>query len=224
MWLFQRDRRRHPGRPAKGVRRFEAGLEEMEGRRVLNGSGATIALVGSTIEVIGTNLGDTGSVTMQNGMVEVKMSNSQGSDDDLFPASGVVAIEYIGGSGNNTFANDTPLTGLLFGGSGNNVLTGGSGFDYLFAEGSGTNVLNAGSGTEMIEALGGNNTLNAGTGNTTIFAFAGDNHVVGGSGTMSVITLGGQNVIDGGTGASTVFSFVSTDEIHQNAEMTVYYL
>ena len=52
MRFFQRNRDR-------GVRRFEVGVEEMEGRRLLTGSGVTVVLSGTMLEIVGTNLGDT---------------------------------------------------------------------------------------------------------------------------------------------------------------------
>jgi hypothetical protein len=223
MLLFERDRGSNANRRARGVRRFEAGVEAMEGRRLLTGSGALIFLSGTTVEIYGSNNGDAGVVSMKNGSVDVSVSNAQGSDDVQFPASQVTSIQYFGGSGSNNFANDTSLTGYLYGGSGNNVLTGGSGSDYLFATSGGTNVLNAGSGFEVIEALGpGNNTLNGGSGFTEELAIAGNNQLVGGAGNTSILAFGGQNVIDGGAGYTTVYSFSSTDMINANARTTVY--
>jgi Ca2+-binding RTX toxin-like protein len=222
MRLIQRDRPQGSGRADRGLRRFEAGVEEMEGRLALSGPGATIALQGSAIEVIGSDLGDTGLVTLQNGTVDVKVSNSQGSEDDQFPASEVGSIVYLGGAGNNTFTNDTPLTGYLYGGSGNNTLTGGSGTDYLVATSGGVNVLNAGSGFEVLEAVGdGTNTLNGGSGYDEMLAFAGNNQFNDGSGYDFIIADGGQNVINAGTGSATVYSFSSTDVINANGQMTV---
>lgn len=223
MLLFERDRGSDARRRTRGVGRFEAGVEGMEERRLLTGSGATILLSGTTIEVFGSNNGDTGVVAMKNGAVDVSVSSSQGSDDVQFPASEVGAIEYFGGSGNNNFTNATSLTGYLYGGSGNNVLTGGSGVDYLFATSCGTNVLNAGSGVENLEAFGaGTNILNGGSGEDTMFTFAGNNTIVGGSGSSFIVALGGQNQINGGPGYSTVYSFSSTDVIVPNDRETVF--
>jgi RTX calcium-binding nonapeptide repeat (4 copies) len=224
MRLFQHDRHQDVGQRARGIRRFAAGVEGLEGRRLLNGSGATILLTGSTIEIIGTNLGDTGRVTIQNGAVDVKISNSQGSDDDQFPVAQVGSIVYLGGSGNNTFTNDTPLNADLYGGAGNNTLTGGSGVDLLVATSGGVNVLNAGSGFEVLEATGtGTNTLNGGSGYDEMLAFAGNNQFNDGSGYDFIIAVGGQNVINAGTGYATVYSFSSTDVINANGQMTVYH-
>ncbi len=153
MLLFHRDRRSGVGRRTSSRRQFVAALEGMEGRQLMTGSGALIFLSGTTLEVIGTSLGDTGSVGLNKGSVEVQVSNSAGSDDIFFPASQVGEIDYFGGTGSNTFANNTPITGYLFGGPGDNVLTGGSGQDFLIANGGGTNVLNAGTGSEVLERL-----------------------------------------------------------------------
>ncbi len=222
MFFFERDRGSDAKRRPRGVRRFEAGVEGMEDRRLLTGSGATILLSGTTIEVFGSNNGDTGVVAMKNGAVDVSVVNSQGSDDVQFAASQVGAIDYFGGSGNNHFTNDTSLTGYLYGGSGNNVLTGGSGQDFLFATGSGTNVLNAGSGVETLEAFGGGtNILNGGSGSDSMLVFAGNNQITGGSGSNFILTFGGQNVVNGGPGYSTVISFSSTDVIIPNSRETV---
>ncbi len=223
MLLWKRGRGSKTNRRRRGVRRFEAGVEGMEGRLLLTGSGATIVLSGTTIEVFGSNNGDTGVVAMKNGAVDVSISNAQGSDDVQFPASQVGAIEYFGGSGSNHFTNATSLTGYLYGGSGNNVLAGGSGVDYLFATSNGTNVLDAGSGFEMLETYGdGTNTLNGGSGYTTVLALGGDNRIVGGSGYEFILTYGGQNLIDAGSGYATVYSFSSTDVINSNQDMAVY--
>ena len=224
MLLFDRNRGSDVKRRPRNIKRFEAGVEGLEGRRMLTGSGATIVLTGTTVEVFGSNFGDTGLVTSQNGLVDVKVSNAQGSDDVQFPASQVGLIEFFGGSGKNSFTNATSLTGYLFGGSGDNVLTGGSGLDFLIATSSGTNVLNAGSGFEILEAVGsGTNTLVGGSGYDTMISFAGNNHFVVGAGYDSILTFGGQNVIDGGPGYATVYSFSSTDVIHRNDRMTVYH-
>ena len=225
MWIFPRDRRLSTPAGTRNHRRIELGAEEMEGRRLLSGSGALIVLSGSTVEVVGTNLGDTGLVTQKNGSVEVQVSNSQGSDDVLFPASAVSAIDYFGGSGSNTFTNATSLTGYLFGGSGNNVLNGGSGMDYLFASSGGQNVLDAGSGSEYLFAFGsGTNSLNGGSGYDTIYTFSGVNHVVGGTGSSFIIAVGGQNTIDGGPGNSIIYSFSSNDVIVPNKNETVVHI
>ena len=74
---------------------------------MLTGSGASIALSNGMIEILGTNLGDTGSVSIQNGSVQIRVSNSRGSDDVAFPLSQVASIFYQGGSGNSTFTNAT---------------------------------------------------------------------------------------------------------------------
>jgi Ca2+-binding RTX toxin-like protein len=223
MRLFQRLRQRHAGKPAQSLRKFEARVEQMEGRVVLTGgSGATIALQGSMIEILGTNLGDTGSVSLVHGSYEVKVSNSQGSDDDLFPASGVSSVEFVGGSGTNTFANATSLMGYLYGGSGSNTFTGGSGMDVLVASGSGLNVLNAGSGDEILIASGGGtNILNGGAGFDEMVSEAGSNTFNAGSGPSLIIAAGGQNVVNAGSGYATVYSFSSTDQINPNANTTV---
>ncbi len=208
-----------------GRRRFVAVVERVEDRKLLTGSGASIVLSGTTLEVFGTNLGDTGSVGLTNGSVEVRLSNSTGNDDVFFPASQVGLIEYFGGGGKNTFSNNTSLTSYLFGGSGDNVLTGGSGTDYLIASGGGTNVLNAGSGNEVLETFGtGNTTLNGGSGSDTMITFAGTNHVVGGTGSSFIVALGGQNTIDGGPGTAYVYSFSSTDVIHPTQGTTVIHI
>lgn len=207
----------------RASRGFQAAVEAMEGRRLLTGSGASIVLAGSTIEVTGTNLGDTGVVSMANGSVEVRVANAKGSDDVFFPASQVGSIEYFGGSGKNSFTNATSLTGHLNGGSGDNTLTGGSGIDFLVSTGGGANVLNAGSGFEVLEAMGtGTNTLNGGSGFDEMLAFAGHNQFNGGSGYDFMIAVGGENVINAGSGYATVYSFSSTDVVHSNSGMTVY--
>jgi Ca2+-binding RTX toxin-like protein len=225
MWLFQRDRRSDVGPRVRGIRRFEAGVEGMEGRLLLTGSGAVIILSGTTIEVIGSNYGDTGVVSLQNGSVDVNVSNSHGSDNVLFPASQVDSIDYFGGSGDNSFTNATSLTGFLCGGSGNNILNGGSGSDFLLASSSGTNILNAGSGVETLEAAGsGTNILKGGSGYDTMYAFSGNNQIVGGSGSTYIIAIGGQNSIDGGTGNSIVYSFSSTDAIVPRAGETIVHI
>jgi Ca2+-binding RTX toxin-like protein len=225
MLLFERDRHSGDRRRTSGRRQFVAAVEGMEDRKLLTGSGAAIVLTGTTLEVFGTNLGDTGSVGLNNGSVEVQLSNSAGSDDVSFPTSQVGLIEFFGGSGNNTFSNNTPLTGYLFGGSGDNVLNGGSGSDFLFATSGGTNFLNAGSGSEVLEAVGpGTNTLNGGSGYDTMITFAGNNHVIGGTGSSFIVALGGQNTIDGGPGNSFVYSFSSTDVIHPTQGTTVIHI
>ena len=222
MLVIERDRGSDAKRRARGARRFEAHVEGMEDRRLLSGSGALIFLSGTTIEVYGSNNGDTGLVAMKGGSVDVKVSNAQGSDEVLFPASQVTSIEYFGGGGHNNLTNNTSLTGYLYGGSGDNVLTGGSGSDYLIASSGGTNVFNAGSGMEVLEALGsGTNILIGGSGYDTMITFSGNNHVVGGSGSDFIVALGGQNTIDGGSGSLIVYSFSSTDVIHPNQGTTV---
>ncbi len=193
---------------------FRAGVETLEGRAVLSASGANIFLSYGMVGVVGTNLGDTGSVSLQGNLVHVKVSNAQGSDDVAFPAADVNSVYFKGGSGSNTFSNDTSLTGYLYGGSGNNVLNAGAGTDYLIARGQGTEVLNAGSGSAVLQATGtGTHYLNGGTGSTTMIVTAGTNYLQGGSGTNTIATYGGQNTINGGSGDTYVFSFVSTDVI-----------
>ena len=220
MNFSERIDRRGPRRPT--ATRFQAGVQNLEGRSLLT-SGATILLSNGTLEVFGTNLGDTGSFSVQNNMVNVQISNAQGSDDVAFPAGEVSSVLYMGGSGNNTFANNTSLTGFLYGGSGSNTLTGGSGIDFLVASGSGTNVLNAGSGSEYLEAFGpGHNILNGSSGADTLIAFNGINTLTGGTGTTTVETFGGTNLIDGGPGNSTILSFDGSDVIIPEPNEVVY--
>ncbi len=223
LWTDRRCSRRERTR---GHRGFHSCVERLEGRSMLTGgAGATIVLSNGKIEILGTNLGDTGSVSVQNGSVLVKISNSQGSQNVAFPLSQVSSIYYQGGTGNNVFTNATSLAGYLYGGSGNNVLNGGSGLDYLVATGNGTEVLNAGSGTEILESFGdGTNTLNGGSGYDTLIVYAGHNRVIGGTGSTCILAYGGQNYIDGGPGGSVVYSFSATDVIVPEAHETVHHI
>ena len=85
MFLLRTDRRYGRRETARGRRDFHSCVEPLEGRSMLTGSGATIALSNGMIEILGTNLGDTGSVSIQNGSVQIRVSNSRGSDDVAFP-------------------------------------------------------------------------------------------------------------------------------------------
>jgi len=199
------------------------GPEPLEGRALLTGSGATIVLVGSLIEVIGTDHGDNGSVSLQGNAYHVKLANSQGSDDVAFPAGQVSAVYYQGGRGANTFANATALTGYLIGGPGDNTLTGGSGVDYLMASGTGSDRLNAGPGTEYLTAYGsGTNVLTGGGGTDQMSVSAGANTINAGSGSDTVITFGGQNTVTGGTGATTLYSLDPADTVTPSSHVTVH--
>ncbi len=106
-------------------------------------------------------------------------------------ASGVVAIEFRGGNGNDSFNNATTLPLSAYGNGGNNVLTGGSGRDQL----------NGGSASDTLNGGGGNDYLYGNGGNDRLIGEAGDDNMFGGDGNDTYVfdadtALGIDSVVD----------------------------
>ncbi len=83
-------------------------------------------------------------------------------------ASNVVAIEFRGGNGNDSFTNATTLPSSLYGNGGYNVLTGGSARDYLYG-GNSDDTLNGGGGNDYLYGNGGNDRLTGEAGDDSMF-------------------------------------------------------
>ena len=81
------------------------------GAALLTGSGATILLTGSTIEVLGLQPRRHRAGHHEGRLGRGPGLELQGSDDVLFPASAVGSIAYFGGCGSNSFTNATSFTG-----------------------------------------------------------------------------------------------------------------
>ena len=85
MFNFGRGRRSGGEVHHTGRVRFVANVEAIEGRTLLTATGATILLSNGVIEVLGTNLGDTGSVTLQGGRITSRSRTRGGATTSRFP-------------------------------------------------------------------------------------------------------------------------------------------
>ena len=116
--------------------------------------GGTAQLVGSTLNVYGTSLANTISLT-QPGTLDVNVDSVVTS----FTSAAVTAINVFGFDGNDTITVNNAITqaAAISGGNGNDTLTGGGGNDMLTG-GANNDTLNGGAGDDSLTGGLGNDT------------------------------------------------------------------
>jgi hypothetical protein len=156
-------------------------LEHMEERCLPS---ATVALNGTTLDIVADNKGDNIIVQQTNNgqTVEVLVNSEAGKTYD-FAAGSVTSIDFQGGLGNDYFANKTSINSIQHAGNGAGVtyLQGGTGKDILIGggnpDGKTYETDNSGQAT-FIGGAGFNNIFGGKSGGSdTIFAGPGRNAI-----------------------------------------------
>ena len=197
---------------ARGSRtKANSSYEVLESRRVL----ASIFLNSSgELFIAGDSANDVGALVASDDQVEASIT---GAESQMFEASEIERVTFIGNDGNDTFTNSTDIVARFFGGNGNDTLTGGSNDDTLNG-GAGADVLSGGGGDDRLIGSSGDDEIRGGEGNDTIFGsadlntiygdagddiiFGGDqiDRIFGGDGIDKIYGLGGDDFLDAGDG------------------------
>jgi S-layer protein len=125
-------------------------------------------------------------------------------------SAATAAVNYTGGSGNDTVTIANALNNVLVLGNGtnvvngvatgNNTITGGSGADTFITGTTGNNVINFGDGANAFTATTGNNIYTGGSGVDTVTVTSGNNTISTGGGVDVISVGGGANTVSAGAG------------------------
>ncbi len=176
-----------PVRKAAKPKSMRLAIDMLEQREMM-AANLTVNLVGSELQIIGSETADTVTVRLQNGQYVVE-SNSLAARS--FASASVTNIYFAGYGGNDTFTNNTELRSLAYGGDGRDVLTGGSGDDRLLGQ-DGKDTLYGGAGKDTLWGGYKNDTLYGQDGNDTLLGNSGHDYLYGGIGNDHL--NGGRNV------------------------------
>jgi Ca2+-binding RTX toxin-like protein len=168
-----------------------------------------IALLGYTLNGLGTTTNDIASINLAGGNLIVTIDSLTKSfpagavhsiymtmnagDDSLTIGAGVGAVFASGGEGNDTIVAYNSANDTLDGDAGNDSIAGGAGMDFLRG-GAGNDTLVAGSGL---------NTLNGNTGDDSLVGGAGHALLNGGAGS-NIILVGQNDTLVGGGGMDSI--------------------
>ncbi len=195
-------------------RRYCPALEPLESRAIPS---VGVALHGTTLTIRGDSWSNQVHVTVNgSGRLEVTVTSlpppgshlRPGFIDKTFPPTAEL-IRFFGGSGNDSFRNDTDFPSYAVGGPGNDTLHGGSFTDTLMA-GSGNDLLIAGRGDDNLYGGSGNDRLVAGQGNDGLFGGTGHSILQGGSGSTRFLQLAGQHEVRGAGPDDAIITFAPT--------------
>ena len=213
-WLGNTQKRRKTRRPQGG----NATYESCEPRRLL----ATVNLDAATGEIVigGSNAVDVARVTQNNGVVTVTHDGIN-SVTEMFDASDVNSILFVGLGGDDFFENTTSISANALGQGGNDTLIGGSGADRLIGNG-GNDIIRGNGGDDFILAGNGDDNVDAGAGNDRVLgirgfnnieAGTGDDEVFGGLGTDIITVTSGTNILVGSSGDDSITGGTGNDLI-----------
>ena len=96
----------------------------LESRNLL----AAVSFSDGEIRITGTAANDSATVSILGSFVAVAQP---GLNTEIFNATSVNSIRFIGRAGDDIFQNNTSITSFAFGQAGNDTLIGGSGSDTL---------------------------------------------------------------------------------------------
>jgi Ca2+-binding RTX toxin-like protein len=181
-------------------------FEPLEPRRLYSGGSAS--LIGTTLDVEGTNGND--SIVMGENVSGYYFVTVNQQPAQLFSPSIVSAIvinAYQGDDSIDISAMPIGAPGVqAHAGKGNDTVIGSPANDSIWG-GLGNDSLSGGAGDDWITGSLGNNTIFGGLGNDTITAGGtGNNSVNGGAGDDIIYAVNSQpDTIDGGTGNNTAY-------------------
>ena len=163
--------------------------------------GTALLTIDTTVEIITVNTGSGGdSITVGD------ISNS-----------GLISIDLMGGSGDDTIDLTSAMTGnaivMVDGGDGNDTITGSAGGDSL-AGGAGDDLINGGAGNDTIEGNTGNDTVLASDGDDSVDGGDGNDSINGGLGNDALNGDADNDTIDGAEGNDTITGGFGNDNLN----------
>ena len=206
-----------PVRKAAKPKSMRLAIDMLEQREMM-AANLTVNLVGSELQIIGSETADTVTVRLQNGQYVVE-SNSLAARS--FASANVTNIYFAGCGGNDTFTNNTALSSKAYGGDGLDVLTGGSGDDRLYGESgndtlygeAGKDMLAGGDGDDTLEGGEGNDSLGGGADNDRLYGENGNDRLRGGAGNDRLRGGGNNDVLSGDEGRDTLLGDSGHDDL-----------
>ena len=126
---------------------------------------------------------------------------------DYFNKSIIEHIKFDGGTGNDTYTNDTELSEYVYGGPGGDTLTGGyGGYSVLHGDEDGDTLtgrnrndgLDGGAGNDWLLGGPGQSTLRGGVGNDWLYGGEGGDYLNGDQGIDHLYGQGGNDTLNGG--------------------------
>lgn len=132
--------------------------------------------------------------------------------DDVLSNSTAIAVDAIGGDGNDIFQGGSGKN-IFHGGDGDDQLVGGDNADQLYGD-AGNDTCVGNGGPDALHGGPGADILNGGAGVDAIFGGTGNDQIVGGAGDDSLNGNEDDDTINGDGGADTIFGGLGSDEIH----------
>ncbi len=149
-------------------------IEALEHRTFLTG---VTGVSGGVLNVDGTSLADTITLTKVGSQYKVVISNVNGKTTQLFAVAGINKVVITGDNGDDVITAGAGMPGVLMdGGKGNDMLIGGVGNDSLFGGAY------ADDGDDTLLGYGGDDKLLGGVGNDRLDGGAGADWMSGGDG------------------------------------------
>lgn len=153
--------------------------------------------------------------------VEIISLNAGSGDDSIIvgdiSSAGLVSIDLMGGSGNDTIDLSAAMTGdaivMVDGGDGDDTLTGSSGSDSL-AGGADNDSIDGGAGDDTLAGDSGDDTINGGDGNDSVDGGDGNDNVNGGQGDDTLNGDSGNDTIDGAEGNDSISGGFGSDNLN----------
>ncbi len=124
----------------------------------------------------------------------------------------VSRIDFIGGSGNDSFTNSTSVASQAWGHGGDDVLAGGSGGDLLYG-GTGVDQLTGNDGNDTLSGGDGADTLQGGAANDTLDGGNGNDVLSGGDGNDSLYSGWDHDWLYGEAGDDWLYGFSGDDRL-----------
>jgi hypothetical protein len=158
-----------------------------------------------------TGDGNSNQVMISNSGNQVQVTAD--GQDYWYNASEVSQIDFGGGNGDDTLANNTDINLNANGNSGNDTISSGNGDDYIHA-GPGSDHITVSGGTNTLIGHDGDDTINGGSGVDTVFGGYNNDDINGGRGDDFIYGERGDDDIHGGAGNDTIFAFTGDDLVY----------
>ncbi|MBK7857745.1 MAG: hypothetical protein IPJ65_03770 [Archangiaceae bacterium] len=150
-----------------------------------------ISLADGALTIDAADGDDTAVVTIDGTDVKVTLNGTV----SRYPKSQVKKLNFVGGTGDDVFFNNTSLPSTANGGSGVDVLSGGSGADFLVG----------GDGDDHVYGNDGNDVVGGSEGNDQLWGGNGDDELYGHSGVDVLHGGAGRDSLNGGSGNDTLY-------------------
>ncbi|MFO0870825.1 MAG: calcium-binding protein [Pirellulales bacterium] len=157
------------------------------------------------LHIVGTEQNDTVDIFESGGVLNIKLTNADGSQQKLWRYSiDVPNIFFHGGGGDDTFLSNAMARTFAMGDAGNDTLAGGNGEVHLFG-GDNDDTLSAGP-----FAYG---DFFGDGGNDTLYGTERENQMRGGNGIDYLYGRGGDDLLDGGSNDDVIYGGYGDDTI-----------